>query len=206
MAVEVKVVTKPGENILSALFLLTGNLALYGDMLMKGATPILTVGDLVTLVVNTAAEKETTVDFVQINGHGNKSGFNIGNDWIDSKTLPMFKSELSKITPHLSKNATVEVSACKAGNAKERMRDFSHILRGVAIIGYLVSQDGGLAPLGPPVIVTPGGFYSPPAPAAESSPPPPLPPSRGNEYTGNNLAPLLMLGTSAKRTGVLVGE
>jgi hypothetical protein len=176
MGVEIKVVTKPGESLLEALVTRSGNLPLWSDQILKGATPILTVAEFVTLVVNTATSKKTTVDFIQINGHGNTKGFDIGNEWIDATSLTKFRPELAKVAPHLSKKARVEVSACKAGNAKEVMREFSQILGGATIVGYLIEQIGGMPGVGPPVVVTPGGAFVPAAPAAGASAAPPPPP------------------------------
>jgi hypothetical protein len=182
MAIEIKVVTKPGEGFFSSLLLGTGNWPLWADEVFKGATPIETVKDLVNLVSRRTAPTEGAapelVEFIQINGHGNTKGFDIGKDWIDLTTVDRFRSDFGLIASHLTENGAVEISACKAGAAKELMRKLSLYLGGVAIIGYLFQQQGGLPPVGPPVIVTPGGSYSPAAPAAGTQPPSPPPPSR----------------------------
>jgi hypothetical protein len=179
MAVEIRVVQKPGQTFLTSMFLGPGNFALWCDQYFKDATPISSVDDLVDLVLRTAAS-QGKIDFIQINGHGNQTGFRIGEDWIDIVSLETFRPKLVSIASSLSRNCSVEVSACEAGRAKGVLQRFSQILGGISIVGYSMDQTGGLSPSGPPVIVTPGGAFSPAAPAAGSSvaPPPPPPPGR----------------------------
>jgi hypothetical protein len=174
MAVEIKVVQKPQINP-TDWGSWSKNWPLLADQYVKGATPISNVSEFVSLTLQTAADKGQ-IDFIQINGHGNNTGFRIGWDWIDLKSIENHKENLAKIAPVLSKTCGVEVAACYAGETQELMRRFSHILGGVSIIGYLMLQPGGGPAVGPPVIVTPGGSYSPPRPAAGSAPPPPAPP------------------------------
>jgi hypothetical protein len=178
MAVEVKVVQDPGEHFFASLFTQDGNWPLWCDKLFKDATPIKTVDDFVMICTQTASS-QGKIDFIQINGHGNDTGFRIGNDRIDIKSIEQFKPKLATIAPLLNKNCSVELAACEAGKAVEVVRKFSQILGGVSIIGYVLSQNGGLAPVGPPVIISPGGSYSPPAtaPGGYSRPNAP-PPSR----------------------------
>lgn len=177
MTVEVRVVTKPGESFLSAWIGGTGNWPLYKDMYIKGAEPILTVREMVTKVIQKAQSSGGTVDYVQINGHGNDESFEIGNEEINLKTLPNHREELAKMSPYLSPNAAIEVSACRAGAAQELFRQLSLILGGRAIIGFLLQQKGGRGDIGPRVIVTPGGVVTPPRLAAGAAPPAGPPPT-----------------------------
>jgi hypothetical protein len=150
--------------------------ALWCDRLLKDATPIHGVDDLVTLVVNTVAANKKTIDKLVINGHGNNTGFRIGSDWIDETSIKDFRPSLAKIAPNLSKGATVEVAACNAGGAASLMRTFSQILGGVGIIGYNTLQTGGFPGSGPMTISDAQSSYSPVAPVAGVQPPfPPLP-------------------------------
>jgi len=167
MSVEVKVVQDPGDSFFTSLFTQDGNWALWSDKILKGATAINSVDDFARVCVDTKASKGL-IDFIQINGHGNDSGFRIGNkDWIDLTTIERFKPRLASIAPLLSKNCSVEIAACQAGKAADLMQKFSNILGGVTIVGYLVNQSGGLAPIGPPVIISPGGKpFTIPAPAS----------------------------------------
>jgi len=176
MAVKVTVVQKPSDGFILSMLLQSGDVPLWSDQLLKGATPIKTVDDFVSVCLQTAKEKGN-IDYIQINGHGNEKGFRIGNEWIDLSTLAGYKSKLATIAPVLNKGCAVEVCACKAGNAQELFRQFSLILGGVSIIGFLVSQTGGAGFVSPPVVVTPGGSYTSPAPASggysQPNPPPP---------------------------------
>jgi Domain of unknown function (DUF4347) len=177
MAVEVKVVQDPGDKFFRDLFTWDGNMPLWADKFFKDATPIKTVDDFVRTCTDTQKAKGL-IDYIQINGHGNDTGFRLGNEWIDLKTIEGFKPKLALVASMLTKNCSVEISACEAGKAVELVRKFSHILGGVTIVGYLVSQQGGLAPTSPPVIITPGGKpFTSPAPASggfsQPNPPPP---------------------------------
>lgn len=176
MAVQVTVVQDPGEHYIMSILTQDGNAPLWMDYLFKDATPIKTVDDFVRVCIETS-KKQGLIDYIQINGHGNETGFRIGNDRIDLQTLEGFKPKLASIAPLLNKGAAVEVCACKAGNAVELFRKFSQILGGVSIVGFLVSQTGGAGFVSPPVVVTPGGSGSVPAPASggfsqPSGPPP----------------------------------
>ncbi|MBS1793955.1 MAG: hypothetical protein JSS81_08880 [Acidobacteria bacterium] len=174
MAVEVKVVQDPGEHYIMSFLTGDGNVPLWLDYVFKGATAIRTVDDFVRVCLQTAGEKGR-IDYIQINGHGNDTGFRIGNDRIELGTLPGFRQKLATIAPVLNKGCAVEIAACKAGAATELFRQFSLILGGVSIIGFLVPQSGGGGFVSPPVVVTPGGSYQTPAPASGSAPntPPP---------------------------------
>jgi len=175
MAVKVTVVQDPGEHYIMSILTQDGNAPLWADYLLKGATPIKTVDDFVRVCLQTAQEKGN-IDYIQINGHGNETGFRIGNDRVELSTIEGFKSKLATIAPVLNKGCAVEVCACKAGNAPELFRKFSQILGGVSIIGFLVSQTGGAGFVSPPVVVTPGGAYTTPAPASGGYSPPSPPP------------------------------
>lgn len=177
MAVEIRVVQKPGQSFLSSMLFGPGNFALWCDQYFKDATPIASLDEFVSLVLDTARTKGP-IDFIQINGHGNETGFRIGEDRIEPATIEKYRPKLASIAPVLKKGCSVEVSACQAGTARELMRTFSQILGGVPIVGYLFEQKGGLPPIGPPVVVTPGGSFSPAAPAAGRTAPSPPPPPR----------------------------
>lgn len=174
MAVEVRVVQKPRH--IFDLNRIGGNWALVTDRLIKGATPILGVDEFVSLVVQTAADKGP-IDFIQINGHGSDVGFRIGSDWIDRKTIDGFRERLAKIAPLLNSGSCVEIAACNVGGDVELLRRFSLILGGVPITGYLLIQKGGLPPIGPSVVITPGS--STPPRLATVTPLPPAPPPGG---------------------------
>jgi hypothetical protein len=174
MTVELKVVQKPTKGLIDSIFDAKNN-PLWLDRIFKGALPIAGVDDFVTTAVQTNANKGL-IDFVQINGHGTIYGFRLGHDFINSQTIEGFREKLAKVAPLLSRDCCVEISACKAGNAPELMRKFSHILGGVTIVGYLLSQDGGAPPVGPSVVVTPGTVHTPPKLATGVTPPsPPVP-------------------------------
>jgi hypothetical protein len=175
MTVQVTVVQDPGNNLFSDIIQWDGNMPLWADKWLKGATPIKTVDDFVRVCTEKKAA-EGLIDYIQINGHGNDSGFRIGNDRIELSTIESFKGKLSLIAPLLSKNAAVEVSACEAGKAIELFRKFSQILGGVSIVGFLVPQTGGMGFVSPPIVVTPGGSYTTPAPASVYSQPSGPPP------------------------------
>src|SRR5262245_54706084 len=64
--------------------------ALRWDRLMSWGTPIHGVDALVTLVANTVTASKRTIDRLVINGHGNNTGFRIGSDWIDAKSIGDF--------------------------------------------------------------------------------------------------------------------
>jgi len=176
MTVKVSVVQDPGDSLLSDIIQWDGNMPLWADKWFKSATPIKTVDDFVRVCTDKKAA-EGLIDYIQINGHGNDAGFRLGNDRIELATIESFKSKLALVAPMLSKNAAVEVCACEAGKAQELFRKFSQILGGVSIVGFLVSQTGGMGFVSPPVVVTPGGSYTTPAPASggyttPSGPPP----------------------------------
>jgi hypothetical protein len=174
MSVELKVVQKPSKGLIDSIFDSKNN-PLWADRIFKGAIPIATVDDFVSAAVQTNASKGL-IDFIQINGHGNIYGFQLGKDFIELKTIDGFQGKLAKVAPLLSPNCCVEISACKAGHATELMRKFSHILGGVTIVGYLLSQGGGEPPTGPSVVVTPWTTHTPPKLATGVSPPsPPVP-------------------------------
>ena len=176
MAVEVKVVQSPGDHWITSFLTWDGNVPLFLDEYFKDATRIKSVDDFVRICVQTQSSKGQ-IDFIQINGHGNSTGFRIGEDRIEMSSIEKFRPKLATIAPLLNKNCSVEISACEAGQGVELIRKFSNILGGVTIVGYILSQNGGTAPVGPPVIVSPGGSFSPAAPASgnsgHSSAPPP---------------------------------
>ncbi len=86
MAVQVTVVQDPGEHYIMSTLLQDGNFPLWLDYVLKGATAIKTVDDFVRVCLQTAQEKGK-IDYIQINGHGNETGFRIGNDRIELSSI-----------------------------------------------------------------------------------------------------------------------
>lgn len=178
MAVQVTVVEDPGSSFFGSLLTRDGNLPLWWDYLLKSDVKcIKSVDDFVRVCVE-AEKTQGKIDYIQINGHGNNQSFQIGNDCIDLGSINKFKSKLATIAALLNKGCAVEISACKAGNAIELMRQFSLALGGVGIIGFLIPQSGGAGFVSPPVVVTPGGSYTTPAPASGGNSLPGTPPPR----------------------------
>src|SRR5262245_22777910 len=63
----------------------TGNLALLCDEYFQGATPIKSFDELFVVIGKQAGDKP--VDQLVICGHGNETGFQVGEDWITKKGI-----------------------------------------------------------------------------------------------------------------------
>lgn len=174
----VKVVQASSQSLLAALLSGgSGNLALLADEYLKGAKPVKSFDNMLWYLGSVSAQNDKKkIDFLTINGHGNSSGFRIGEDWIDLESIPKFRTQFSQLRVLLEPRGSIEIVACNSGQATELLRELSKELGGIGIIGYASNQPGGLAPQGPPVLADPKGTWSPAAPAPPTSPRTPPPP------------------------------
>jgi hypothetical protein len=180
MSLQVQIVQASSQSLWDALLTGgTGNLALLADEYIKGAKPVRSFDETLWYLGSLSANNgKQRIGRLTINGHGNETGFRIGEDWISLKTMPQFKRQIDHLRVLMERNGVIEVVACNVGSARALLTKFSGALGGVNVIGFMNEQPGGFPPEGPRVLANPHGTWSPAAPAAGVTPPSPPPPRR----------------------------
>ena len=142
------VIQKFSDSILNRI-INSGDRALWLESLRTGAHQVNTVKEMVTYIINECSEKEQLVGSLTISGHGNPTGFRIGNmDFITVESLPNFKEDLSKLAPLFVRRAGVYIEACETGQNTQLLREFSKVLGGVTVTARKAVQSSW-TPSGP---------------------------------------------------------
>ena len=91
--------------------------------------------DLVTKVKDRCGTSRY-IRMLRIGGHGNRRGFEVGDDWITGTTIPSYETRLREISPYLRpEKSVVYLDHCNVGHADRLMNELSRILGGVTVIG-----------------------------------------------------------------------
>lgn len=102
--------------------------------------PILSVADMVTkLIARFGTGGGDKIGELRIVGHGDKTGQDIGADWIDSTTLPSYRSELHRLFPLFGPEALVTMGGCRAGHNGGLLLELSNIWN-VPVRGFTANQ------------------------------------------------------------------
>lgn len=142
------VIQKFSDSILNRV-INSGDRALWLEHLRTGAQQINSVKEMVTYVQNQCAEKERQVATLVISGHGNPTGFRIGNnDFITLQNLSNYKDDLSKLAPLFMERGGVYIEACETGQNSQLLREFSKVLGGVYVTARKTEQSSWV-PSGP---------------------------------------------------------
>ncbi|UCD75115.1 MAG: DUF4347 domain-containing protein [Phycisphaerales bacterium] len=78
-------------------------------------------------------DSDNTVAALTIHGHGNQTGQYVGRDWLDIYTLPKYREELAKLTPHFEEDAIVTLGGCNVGHAEALLQRLSELWGGIAV-------------------------------------------------------------------------
>jgi hypothetical protein len=90
--------------------------------------------DVSSMVKNVleALHAQDMLSRLNILDHGNKDGIEIGSDWVDVTTLPIFRATLKLLAGHFAKSGFVHLQHCNVGQDRPLLIELAKIF-GVSV-------------------------------------------------------------------------
>jgi len=76
-----------------------------------------------------------TISRLNLLDHGNRQGFQIGNDWISPATILGYSSKLAKLKGHFSQTGFIHLQACDIGQNPSLLLLFGSIVGAPVVAG-----------------------------------------------------------------------
>jgi hypothetical protein len=88
----------------------------------------------VTTMVDNVKKKigNNKISRLNILDHGNKSGIQIGNDWVSNTSLPNYQGKLRELQPYFEANGIVHLQHCNVGQNRTLLLSLARIF-GVSV-------------------------------------------------------------------------
>jgi hypothetical protein len=110
--------------------------ALWGPAIALHTFGEATMTSAATMVDNVIAKlgQGNHMDILRIVDHGNRSGLQLGDDWINSTSFARHARKLQELTPHFANSGVAHFVGCLIGNNVGLMHQFA-VTWGVTVYG-----------------------------------------------------------------------